>query len=302
MRKAFPSVFQSAFQPISNIDTGIDGINAVFENTTSAGFLLVAAGEFEVDWGDGTVESISRSTAQSVVYTTAANYTHTYAESGTYTVKITGAATEFATASTNVNSICFYSYASYLTELYANLDQVFPDTDSRTFVSMCRDCSVLENINLIVSGEAHNAIFFATFQGCSSLQTVPALFKKMTGTPSGAMYAYTFFNCTSLISVPKGLFGSLSGVPASSIFAYTFSGCTGLIDISGGFENWEFEIDTASNSMIRTYNGCSAATSASPADKNGVKFYDWDNTATDLNTFLGATLLSDYSTIPVNRK
>jgi len=116
------------------------------------------------------------------------------------------------------------------------------------------------------------------------------------------MFYNTFYSCTGLNgTIPSGLFGSISGVPAQSMFEGTFRGCTGLTGL-GGFENATFTMGAASGSISNTFSGCTGATGASPSDKNGTKFYSWDTIANGLATFYNDINLSDYATIPANRK
>ena len=168
--------------------------------------------------------------------------------------------------------------------------------------------SIPVNLFGAIDGAPAYKMFQATFSGCKNLTgSIPSgLFGNLDGAPQIDMFSSTFSECNHLSgSIPTGLFGKIVGAPVNFMFNRTFFNCYSLENISGGFENCEFTIGAtnSSTSINGTYSGCTGVTSGeSPADKNGVKFYDWDSTANSFQTFYNDTGLSDYLTIPANRK
>jgi hypothetical protein len=94
------------------------------------------------------------------------------------------------------------------------------------------------------------AMFESTFNGCSSMPTIPAnLFSKVVGAVKQRMFYATFEACASLTTLPSGLFPSITKSATSSdmnnVFSRTFFDClkvstiatggTSLINSSGQF-------------------------------------------------------------------
>ena len=307
-------------------------------NTTSFKFYLSAAGEFYVDWGDGTRNKITRTNTQEL------EYSHNYSTAGTYTIKIGGKATAYNTSS-NIAAIAFsnpsYSqYAYNIASIDGSLGAIFGTLSSDTnnqprfyrtfyvaynmtgsipanlftgisgapasnmFYSTFSDCSGLTSIpsDLFagISGAPADGMFYETFRNCRGLTSIPAgLFAGISGKPASDMFVGTFYGCTGLTSIPAGLFAGISGAPAEYMFANTFYGCTGLTSIP---ENLFGNISgTAQYRMFRlTFNNCTSLTGPS-ARINGQYLYKiWPSAALDQvnGMYRGATGLSDYSSIP----
>lgn len=176
------------------------------------------------------------------------------------------------------------------------------------FVGCTGLTSVSADLFAGVSGAPANQMFYATFYGCTGLKSVPAnLFAGISGAPKQQMFAQTFDGCSALTTVPAGLFSGISGASAQEMFAKTFNECTGLIDISGAFDGIEMTSTSyATNAFNSTFNGCTAATSATPKiTHNGTQKELWNVFslgifAASQATFKSATGLSNYSSI--NRK
>lgn len=83
------------------------------DNTNSFSFNISAAGEFVVDWGDDTVETISKPD------TTDTTYSHNYSSSKSYKIKLTGQATAYNSGTTTA-AISFSSSAKKLHQLVAH--------------------------------------------------------------------------------------------------------------------------------------------------------------------------------------
>lgn len=193
---------------------------AFLEYTTVAStssFTLRAAGtvDYEVDWGDGTVQS----------YTTTAP-THTYSTAGTYTIKITPAVGTTYRPNFN-NNVSDTSIAEVAgtggSQLGANLDNSWKGAINMTsfssnidvsgvtkFNSTWRDASSLTSFPLIDTSSGGG--FNATWRDCNSLTSFPAL-----DFSSANNFDNAWRGCTSLQDFPANMFdscGTLSNINA----------------------------------------------------------------------------------------
>ncbi len=278
-------------------------------NTTSFKFYLSAAGEFYVDWGDGSRNKITRTNTEEL------EYSHNYSTAGTYTIKIGGKATAYNTSS-NIAAIGFsntfyYYYADNIASIDGSLGAIFGTLSSDTnnqprFFYTFQNAynmkgSIPSDLFAGISGAPANNMFYSTFSGCSGLTSIPdGLFAGISGAPANNMFYGTFAGCSGLTgAIPDGLFAGISGAPASYMFNYTFSGCSGLTSIP---ENLFGNISgTAQSHMFfGTFDGCTSLTGPS-ARINGQYLYEiWpDATTSQVNDmYYNATGLSDYSSIP----
>jgi len=107
--------------------------------------------------------------------------------------------------------------------------------------------------------------FENTFYNCTSLTSIPAdLFSGISGTPADYMFYKTFYGCSGLTGeIPADLFSGISGAPASNMFTYTFFRCSGLTSIP---ENLFSGISgaPASNMFSNTFFGCTGLTGEIP--------------------------------------
>ena len=239
------------------------------DDTDSFEFSISAAGEFVVDWGDGTVETITKPD------TTNTTYSHDYDTAGAYTIGLSGQATAydtdeytaaisfeassyqiasidgslgtiFGTLSSDTNNqprfYMTFSYAPNMTgsipsDLFAGISGA---PASNMFAYTFDSCSGLtgaipDGLFAGISGAPASNMFEGTFWDCSGLTSIPAgLFAGISGAPASYMFAYTFEDCSGLTSVPDGLFAGISGAPAEEMFAYTFEDCSGLTSIPAG--------------------------------------------------------------------
>ena len=159
--------------------------------------------------------------------------------------------------------------------------------------------SVPENLFAGISGIPAEGMFSWTFSG-AQITSIPAnLFAGVRGAPAENMFAYTF-DGTQITSIPENLFAGISGAPAASMFDGTF-GSTQITSIP---ENLFAGISgpAADRMFYSTFYDCTSLTGPS-ARTNGQYLYEiWPDISHDMNTYSGATGLSDYDQIPDNWK
>ena len=263
---------------VKKIDKGPKFTLTTTPDTSSFSFSISAAGEFVIDWGDGTVEAITKQD------TTNTTYSHSYATANTYTIGLSGQATAYDTGGYTA-AISFYNYR---------------DPQSKKIASI--DGSLGAIFGTLSSDTYNQPLFVQTFQDASNMTgSIPSdLFAGISGAPAEGMFANTFYGCSGLTgAIPDGLFGNLTGAPASSMFDSTFSGCSGLTSIP---ENLFGNISgTAKGSMFtETFYNCTSLTGPS-ARINGQYLYEIWPSVTGLyvlNMYAGCIGLSDYSSIP----
>lgn len=239
-------------------------------STSSFSFNISAAGEFWVDWGDGSdVETIAKSN------TTNQNISHTYATAGAYAVRIGGRATGYASSYNESGAAISFKNNKNLAKISGSLGEIFPTVNGRRpiFRSTFYGCtnltgSIPEKLFSGISGAPAVYMFASTFRGSSGLTgSIPSgLFGNISGAPAAYMFDGTFNGCTGLTGeIPSGLFGELSGAPAPSMFGGTFRGCSGLTGSipSGLFGN--ITGAPATYMFDATFNGCSGLTGEIPA-------------------------------------
>ncbi len=165
-------------------------------NMTSAAnfsFSISAAGDFCIDWGDGTIDPKTKDTSNTT-------YSHPYKSAGTYTIGISGDATAY-NAGTSVAAISF-SGKTQVTNISGSLGAIFPTLSDGT-----------------------QPRFVKTFYACKNLTgTITSdLFDGIHGQPTTYMFQSTFENCDNLSGeLPYGLFDDLSGTLTTKMFYRTF--------------------------------------------------------------------------------
>ncbi len=223
-------------------------------------FTISAAGNYTIDWGDGTA-------ATTYTATTPGTITHTYAaaKTGGYTIGITGDATAY-----NANNAAIsFNGNTNIAELGGSLGAIFGGTaQPYMFGNTFSQCTNLTTIpDTLFSGVtgAADGMFNFTFGGCTSLQSIPdTLFSGVDGA-AVRMFAQTFYGCTSLTEIPDTLFSGVSGA-ANFMFVGTFAGCTSLQSIPSGLFSG---VDGAADYMFGystpdtsgTFAGCTSLTS-----------------------------------------
>ncbi len=246
-------------------------------DTDSFQFVIGAAGEFTIDWGDGDVETIVKNN------TTDITYSHEYLVPGVYKIGISGQATAYD----NVSAAISFEYNSNIVSIDGSLGAVFGTlgngwnrSSQPSFYASFADCKNLKTISETmfdgVYGQPRSNMFYATFDGCSELQAIPEdLFVGLEGALTEGLFYSTFRNCTSLKSIPYNLFGNLSGSLQYRTFVNMFRGCKNLSGISAKILS---------------------------EDKMFLQFlyYRWTNGAPDTvgDMYYGCTGLQDYADIP----
>ena len=224
-------------------------------------------GQVTVDWGDGTVETM---TTSEHTFTDSGGY-HDVGfrlDSGTYfRVQINDNATHKdkvialgpAPESMKLHGQSGFKGCSNLKTVDATIDAngsnslyeawyncssltSFPliDTSSGTnFQRTWQDCSSLTSFPLIDTSSGTN--FRETWNGCSSLTSFPSI-----DISSGTIFYRAWINCSSLTDFPANFFDSWTGTPISNCFGFTWYGCTSLTATS--VENILNSIDTSGQS------------------------------------------------------
>ena len=294
---------------------------------------ISAAGEFYIDWGDGTVETITKPD------TTDTTYSHNYDTAGAYTIGIGGQATAYNTNDTAAISFYVNSLQPKIASIDGSLGAIFgtlanggqPQFNLTFYGASNMTGSIPSDLFAGISGAPARYMFSGTFGGCSGLTgAIPdGLFGNLTGKPAKSMFTGTFEGCRGLTSIPSDLFAGISGAPAMSMFQNTFTGCRGLTSIPSDLfagisgapamsmfqstfygcsgltsipENLFGNISgTAQSNMFhRTFHGCTSLTGPS-ARINGQYLYEiWPSASWDEvgDMYYNATKLSDYSNIP----
>ena len=203
--------------------------------TTSdtSSFTLLSTGtvDYEVDWGDGTTESLTTN-----------NPTHTYSSAGEYTIKVTPAEGSTYRPYFN-NAVSDTSIASVSgtggSQLGTNIGDAWEGASNMTSFSSNIDIPSVTNFRYTWSGcssltsfpliDTSSGVFLnGTWNGCSSLTSFPQL-----DTSSGTSFNFTWYGCYSLTSFP------LLNTSSGTSFDSAWRDCTGLtsfpqLDVSSG--------------------------------------------------------------------
>ena len=190
-----PAVIQAFLEYLTTSDT--------------SSFTLRSTGtvDYEVDWGDGTVETLT---------TTAP--THTYSSAGEYTIKVTPAEGStyrpYFSDAVSDTSIASVSGAGG-SQLGTTLNVAWSGANNMTSFSSDIDTSSVTN-------------FSSAWGGCTGLTSFPQL-----DVSSGTSFDYTWYNCRALTSFP------LINTSSGTSFSGTWLSCTGLtsfpqLDVSSG--------------------------------------------------------------------
>ena len=216
---------------------------------TTFSVFLSAKGMFYIDWGDGTVDTITRTN------TTNTQYSHTYTNAGEYTVQFNGNATGYYSSDPNnvgglgvaatraVAAISFYDgsrngNSKLVAGISGSLGKVFPtigtgstNANQPRFANAFAHTLITDIPNDLfsgISGVPAPHMFYGTFGG-TNISYIPVdLFSGVSGAAKFAAFGYTFSQCSDLTSVPDGLFRTVSGNVGTYVFVGTFSSCSGL--------------------------------------------------------------------------
>ncbi len=200
-------------------------------DTTSFSFEISAAGEFTVDWGDGNIETITKTNIKDTTYS------HTYSTAGAYNIGISGQATAYDTSILTA-AISFQNnqnVAGISGSLGAIFGTLADGTNPRFYQTLSTCFSLASNIpeNLFdgISGAPVRSMFHMTFYNSTAITgSIPEnLFSGIKGQPAEKMFADTFENCNKLTgTIPENLFSGIEGAPAAFMFSATFMYCNGL--------------------------------------------------------------------------
>jgi hypothetical protein len=268
-----------------------------YVTTTVSSFTLRSTGtvDYEVDWGDGTVETLT---------TTAP--THTYSSAGEYTIKVTPAQGSTyrpyfnnAVSDTSIASISGLGGSQLGTILSdawegaSNMTSFSSDIDTSSvtdFSSAWRNCAGLTSFPLLNTSSGTN--FTYTWRNCSGLTSFPLLntssgtnfigaWYNCTGltsfqllnTSSGTNFTSAWYGCTALTSFP------LLNTSSGTNFIYTWRNCAGLTLFP--------TLNTSSGTnFIGAWNGCSGLTSFPLLNtSSGTNFTSAWNGCTALTSF-----------------
>lgn len=179
------------------------------DGTEEFTFLLSVRGDFVVDWGDGTVETISKPDVSEQVVS------HRYDSPGDYKVRIGGVATGYDTTTypsywiPAISAITVSDYWS-VEKLYGRLGRVFPTLADGT-----------------------QPRFAGAFMYSEALTDIPAtLFDGISGNLDDYMFYAMFESSYVLTEIPDGLFDGFSGEVGTGALSYMFANCDGLTGAS----------------------------------------------------------------------
>ncbi len=199
---------------------------------SSLSFTISAQGEFYIDWGDGTQETITKTD------TTNQTYSHSYSTTNYegYSAKLGGRATDYNDDVTTA-TISFYDNSSIST-IQGNLSMIFPTLENgenprfyQSFAETSITGAIPANLFIDLVGAPVENMFYRTFYGSNGFRgAIPeSLFGTMTGAPAPRMFYETFRGVTQLTGgVPAQLFSTITGAPAEEMFYGTFYGLSKL--------------------------------------------------------------------------
>jgi hypothetical protein len=261
-----------------------DEINAVVENDGWWSWRIVGAtfalpqfstdGSIQVDWGDGTVETLTTAVH---TFTNASPHTVKFRQmTGTYFRPIINNNATYknmvvavGSAPSNMIVDCYYVFygcnnlKSFDATLAGRTDFTlgwllctsltsFPliDTSSGTnFNSTWYNCNSLTSFPLINTSSGTN--FESTWRNCSSLISFPLI-----NTSAGTNFVLAWFGCSSLTSFP------LLNVNSGAYFYQAWYGCSSLTSFPANmFDSWTGL--PVANCFLNTWATCTALTTTS---------------------------------------
>ncbi|MDW2995718.1 MAG: hypothetical protein R8M71_02000 [Alphaproteobacteria bacterium] len=260
---------------------------------TTFRFTLAAAGTFYINWGDGNIKVIEKTTVAEEIIE------HAYADSGTYNIGIAGDAVGYNTG-INISSIRFSHDINsdvngwkYIAGIDGSLGAIFGTLKNPTLTSQTQPR------------------FRYTFSGCTNLTSAipPELFNGIYGAPVDRMFMGLFNECSKMSgTLPSELFADLSGQITENMFRQSFNSCAGLTgsipaDFFGGLSG-----ELRNSSLYRTFYGCSqlsgyvepalfanfTESSDAPSQMSGVFTNTGLDTVCPANTYNYDNVFNDY--------
>ena len=221
-------------------------------------FVLSARGNFTIDYGNGYIRTINKTSGSSTTYKNTAS---PYITPGIYALIFDGTATSYLSGGTaairfsaNNKVIGIYGSLGAIFSTLGNTEGLAGNSSALRSIQPVFTETFQNNTNLRtpipknlfsgVTGTPTDSMFHGTFSGCSNLRHTdiddpnnpgmkyaipPTLFAGISGAPSTEMFRYAFYNCTGLTgTIPATLFSGVRGAPANGMFFATFSYCTNL--------------------------------------------------------------------------
>ncbi len=214
------------------------------KDTSESYFLVGAAGLYWVDWGDGTVELLTKEQTNGIM-----EVGHVYETPGQYTVKLGGKAMAYGAMDMDMDfekappAIIFgadvYKIKGSLGKIFSTLEDGTNPYYFLTF-AMCENITGEIPAELFEgnTGSPSTGMFFATFADGGMLVNgdspkvrftgkIPEkLFSGFSGRTNWAAFSMTFMGNLGLSgSIPEKLFGNIVGEPGNFTFMYTFAMC-----------------------------------------------------------------------------
>jgi hypothetical protein len=233
-------------------------------------------GQVTIDWGDGTVETISGASSATHTFTNGGGYNEigfrldsgTYFRPRVYTTTHTSKLIAIGPTPETMKYIDGDALFRSCSNLEAfDATAVFGGNGGTTsFSSTWRDCSKLKNFPFVDSSNITN--FSQSWFGCTSLTSFPLI-----NTAAGTNFASAWYNCNSLTSFP------LINTAACTNFSSAWDACSSLTSFP--------LIDTAAGTnFVATWRNCSNLTSFPLINTAaGTSFvYAWRN-CTSLTSF-----------------
>ena len=224
--------------PIGYSSAGLTGFVSVWATTAINETITIPtqAGTFnaDVDWGDGTTETITSSTG----------FTHVYADIDEYTISITGVFPNIYMNNgpeklkikrvTNLGTVGWTTFqnsfwgCTNLTEFTAGST----DTSSvTTMQTMFFNCSGLTSLDVSSFNTANVASMSNTFRGCSSLTSIDV---SSFNTSSVTLMSAMFNSSTALTSLDLSSFNTTNVTSMNSLL-FNCAALTSLV----GVEDWD---------------------------------------------------------------
>ena len=309
--------------------------------TSSFSMIIGAAGNFTIDWGDGKRDVIADkpvgATTYSHTYTTSGEYeikltgrATDYSDAKIDMDTGAGLVPTFALTDLLGGSVI----ATNVAKISGSLGKIFPTMDDGTnpnffgTFAMAPITEIPADLFAGIHGAPAAVMFTNTFMSAAITEIPADLFAGIQGAPAGSMFSGTFSG-TAITEIPDGLFAGIQGAPAEWMFNNTFSD-TAITNIPadlfagirGAPAEWMFgqtfyrcsELQSipenlfagisgpaASSMFAGTFSNCTSLTGPS-ARINGQYLYEIWPDVSNLQTYMGATGLSDYDQIPSNWK